>query len=105
MDRVARFPRFVVIGRGISPIQRAIGPASVPPTPRATPPKCPLHGPFGNRGTGHRSCPFSRGREAGSLSTEAAMDWIRENWFWIVVGVLFIWLHGKMHGGHGHAGH
>lgn len=33
------------------------------------------------------------------------MDWIRENWFWIVVGVLFIWMHGKMHGGHGHAGH
>lgn len=33
------------------------------------------------------------------------MDWIRENWFWIVVGVLFIWLHTKMHGGHGHAGH
>lgn len=33
------------------------------------------------------------------------MDWIRENWFWIVVGVLFIWMHTKMHGGHGHAGH
>ncbi len=33
------------------------------------------------------------------------MDWIRENWFWIVVGVLFIWMHTKMHGGHGGAGH
>lgn len=33
------------------------------------------------------------------------MDWIRENWFWIVVGGLFLWLHTKMHGGHGHGGH
>lgn len=33
------------------------------------------------------------------------MNWIRENWFWIVVGVLFIWMHTRMHGGHGHAGH
>ncbi len=33
------------------------------------------------------------------------MDWIHENWFWVVVGVLFLWLHGRMHGGHGHAGH
>ncbi len=29
------------------------------------------------------------------------MDWIRENWFWIAVGVLFMWTHMKMHGGHG----
>ena len=33
------------------------------------------------------------------------MDWIRENWFWIVVGGLFLWMHTKMHGGHDHAGH
>jgi hypothetical protein len=33
------------------------------------------------------------------------MDWVRENWFWIVVGILFIWAHTKMHGGHGHGGH
>lgn len=29
------------------------------------------------------------------------MDWLRENWFWLVVVVLFLWMHGKMHGGHG----
>lgn len=43
------------------------------------------------------------------------MDWIRENWFWLVVAVVFFWMHGRMHGGHGrhaergghggHAGH
>lgn len=34
------------------------------------------------------------------------MDWIRENWFWIVVIGLFLWMHTKMHGGHGgHGGH
>ena len=33
------------------------------------------------------------------------MDWIRENWFWIVVTGLFLWMHTKMHGGHGHGGH
>lgn len=33
------------------------------------------------------------------------MNWIRENWFWIVVTVLFIWMHSKMHGSHGSAGH
>ncbi|NOT09160.1 MAG: DUF2933 domain-containing protein [Gemmatimonadales bacterium] len=34
------------------------------------------------------------------------MNWLRENWFWIVVGVFFLWSHGKMHGGHGgHSGH
>jgi len=35
------------------------------------------------------------------------MDWLRENIFWIVIGVLFIWMHTKMHGhgGHGVHGH
>ena len=34
------------------------------------------------------------------------MDWILENWFWLLVGVLFIWMHTRMHGGHGgHGGH
>ena len=33
------------------------------------------------------------------------MDWLRQNWFWLVVGVLFAWMHTKMHGGHGHGGH
>lgn len=32
------------------------------------------------------------------------MNWIRENWFWIVVGVMFIWMHTRMHGGHGGGG-
>lgn len=33
------------------------------------------------------------------------MDWLRENFFWLVVGALFVWMHLKMHGGHGHGGH
>lgn len=37
------------------------------------------------------------------------MVWLRENFFWIVVGILFIWMHLKMHAGHGgkggHGGH
>lgn len=34
------------------------------------------------------------------------MDWLRENWFWLIVGVGFVWMHLKMHGGHGdHADH
>ncbi len=33
------------------------------------------------------------------------MEWLRENWFWIVVGALFVWMHMRMHGGHGHRGH
>ncbi len=34
------------------------------------------------------------------------MDWLRENWFWVIVIGLFVWMHTKMHGGHGgHAGH
>jgi hypothetical protein len=30
------------------------------------------------------------------------MDWIRENAFQIVVLGLFVWVHFKMHGKHGH---
>ncbi len=30
------------------------------------------------------------------------MLWLRENWFWIVVSVAFVWMHTRMHGGHGH---
>lgn len=33
------------------------------------------------------------------------MTWLRENAFWIVVGILFMGLHMRMHGGHGHGGH
>lgn len=29
------------------------------------------------------------------------MEWLRENWFWIAVLILFVWFHMKMHGGHG----
>lgn len=29
------------------------------------------------------------------------MDWLTENWLWIVVGAAFVWMHLKMHGGHG----
>lgn len=29
------------------------------------------------------------------------MDWLRENWLWIVLVALFFWMHVKMHGGHG----
>ncbi len=32
------------------------------------------------------------------------MQWIRENWFWLVVAVAFAWMHLKMHGGHGSHG-
>lgn len=33
------------------------------------------------------------------------MAWIRDNWFWITVFILFLWMLTKMHGGHGHGGH
>lgn len=29
------------------------------------------------------------------------MDWLSENWFWILVFVLFIWMHRGGHGCHG----
>lgn len=28
------------------------------------------------------------------------MQWIRENWFWIIVSIAFVWMHLKMHGSH-----
>lgn len=37
------------------------------------------------------------------------MEWIAENWFWLIIGVLFIVMHVFGHGGHvshgGHSGH
>jgi len=37
------------------------------------------------------------------------MDWLAENWFWVLVGIAFIVLHLFGHGGHGghgmHGGH
>ena len=33
------------------------------------------------------------------------MDGLRENWFWVVVGVGFVWMHLRMHGAHSHDGH
>lgn len=33
------------------------------------------------------------------------MDWILDNIFWLAVGAVFIWMHLKMHGGHGHGAH
>lgn len=29
------------------------------------------------------------------------MEWLSENWFWLVVGILFVVLHLFGHGGHG----
>lgn len=34
------------------------------------------------------------------------MDWLSENWVWVVVGVAFVAMHIFGHGGHGgHGGH
>lgn len=37
------------------------------------------------------------------------MDWLAENWFWVLIGVVFIGMHMFGHGGHGghgmHGGH
>jgi hypothetical protein len=37
------------------------------------------------------------------------MDWLTENWLWILFGAIFLWMHLRMHGGHGasgeHGGH
>jgi hypothetical protein len=34
------------------------------------------------------------------------MDWLRDNWIWVAVIVLILWMHGKMHGRHAaHGGH
>ncbi|GBD88500.1 hypothetical protein BMS3Abin03_02436 [bacterium BMS3Abin03] len=29
------------------------------------------------------------------------MDWLAENWFWVLVGIVFIAMHLFGHGGHG----
>lgn len=39
------------------------------------------------------------------------MEWLAENWFWVVIGILFVAMHMFGHGGHGghggggHGGH
>lgn len=33
------------------------------------------------------------------------MDWLRDNWLWIAIGIAFLWMHGRMHGSHGGGGH
>lgn len=37
------------------------------------------------------------------------MAWLSENWFWVIILILFVVLHlfghGGMHGGHGHGQH
>ena len=38
------------------------------------------------------------------------MEWLAENWFWVLIGVLFVVMHMFGHGGHGgggrgHGGH
>lgn len=33
------------------------------------------------------------------------MNWLRENWFWVVIFMFWFWMHSKMHAGHsGHSG-
>ncbi len=38
------------------------------------------------------------------------MEWLTENWFWILIGIVFVGMHMFGHGGHGgggsgHGGH
>ena len=34
------------------------------------------------------------------------MEWLAENWFWVLIGVLFVAMHLFGHGGHGgHGSH
>lgn len=33
------------------------------------------------------------------------MEWLSDNALWLVVGAVFVWLHLKMHAGHGGHGH
>ncbi|GIW53595.1 MAG: hypothetical protein KatS3mg081_2950 [Gemmatimonadales bacterium] len=33
------------------------------------------------------------------------MDWLRENWFWLLFVVFFVWTHMRGHGCHGAHGH
>lgn len=30
------------------------------------------------------------------------MHWLREYWFWLLFGILFVWVHARMHGSHHH---
>lgn len=32
------------------------------------------------------------------------MEWLVQNWFWVVIGVLFVGMHLFGHGGHGRDG-
>ncbi len=32
------------------------------------------------------------------------MDWLRENLPWIIIAIVFIWIHVRMHGGSEHGG-
>jgi len=33
------------------------------------------------------------------------MEWLTENWFWVLIGILFVAMHMFGHGGHGGGGH
>ncbi len=33
------------------------------------------------------------------------MQWLQENWFWVVVIILFVGMHMRGHGHAGHGGH
>jgi len=34
------------------------------------------------------------------------MEWLTQNWFWVLIGILFVAMHLFGHGGHGgHSGH
>lgn len=32
------------------------------------------------------------------------MNWLAENWFWVVIGIVFVAMHLFGHGGHGSSG-
>ncbi len=32
------------------------------------------------------------------------MEWVKDNLFWIVILAVFVWMHARMHGGHGTGG-
>ena len=33
------------------------------------------------------------------------MNWLGENWIWLSMVILFVWMHTKMHGTHKHGRH
>lgn len=37
----------------------------------------------------------------GGIDKEGSMDWLTENWVWVLVGAAFIGVHFFGHGGHG----